>query len=158
MPASAGAERYLEILEDIVSRLPEFNERMGIEPIPISGRAEHRFSRFEPVDGFMEHWGSALRVRWSIKLFTHRDGRVFVIYQYVMGFPDSPSTERLDTAVRIWFFERLENGEYRSLLQEELIDETPLMFRFGERASVDIMNDRLQVIPHVWDGTKLVRR
>ncbi len=147
-----------KVLDEIVGHLADFNQRMGIEPLPVSGGPDARFSRFEPQYGFMEHWGSALRVRWSIKLLSHRDGRVFVIYQYLMGFPDSPSTDSVETTVRLWFFERSKDGVYRTVLQEELMEASPLIFRFDERGALSVMDDRLNFVPYIWNGQQLVRK
>ena len=154
----ADVDGMSTILDEIAQRLPAFNGRMGVEPLPVSGLADARFSRFEPNHGFMEHWGSALRVRWSVKLLSHGDGRVFIIYQYLMGFPDSSSTEQVETTVKLWFFERSKEGRYRAILQEDLTDESPLIFRFGQEGAFAAMDDGLHFVPYVWNGRKLLRK
>ena len=156
--ASPTKAKQTAILDEISGLLTDFNYRMGIEPIPVSGRANARFSRFEPQHGFMEHWGSALRTRWSVRLLNHSDGRTFVLYQFLMGFPDSSSTEQIETRVKLWFFERSTDGVYRPVLLEEVMDESPLLFRFGQNGALSAMDDGLHFVPYRWNGKKLVRQ
>ena len=147
-----------ELLDEIAVRLGDFNQRMGVEPLPISGGPDARFTRFEPQLGFMEHWASALRARWSIKLFKRTDGHTVIMYQYVMAFPDSPATDRVETEAKIWFFLRKSGDDYQPILQEEVTDASPLLIRFDTQGGISVMDDGLVFHPYVWNGHKLVRK
>ena len=155
-PATAEVALNTEIFNEIAERLPDFNRRHRLEPTPFTGGPEHRFGRFEPEHGLMEHWGSALRVRWSLKVLHFADGRSLIIYQYISVFPDSSATPATDTTVRQWFFERSIEGHYAEIELDRLTELSPVIFRFHPNGSMSMMDDSLVFKECRWNGTRLV--
>ena len=145
-----------QVLTQLHVNFAPIAKALKLPPHPLHALSSDRLTIYDPQRGLLEHWGDASRERWSFQILRTQKGVDYILYQQVSTSPDSPDVSATNTHSNIHVFKRRADGQFEEALFSDITDTSITMLRFPKAGGIQIMTDRLDFIPHKWNGHKLI--